>query len=484
MKHNYFVRLITLLYVSVSASLFHSCTDENNEENWVDLRYRVEDSYEVPAVAPEKISFLVKSTKPWEVFGNEDWYEISPAHGDAGETVTVEISCSDNTGLDDRKDTISIKSDYWVGKQFTILQKGTAYLNVEDTDINIPAEGGSASFKVLSNQKWTSKVAGDTKWLSIKSGNEGELNGKIEVEASVNEGMQRIGIIEIYDRHGVVVQSVECCQGGIVLSPQQPENGKWFALESKEQTFEISVESNTEWIVEKENADEQWFDVTKDNGKIILSVQKNSGKAVRIGTVLVKSADASQNITIKVEFRQINERYTEEYTVNDQYEIGTHTIQNGLLPGKSTFYFNGGAVPNTADVTILAQWKWGTASTDVCRIESRIRNGYAQGITSPWNNKYNYANATGGTKLSLDTDFNLGFEFEKYTEVVPNIANAKWYVNEQNVADIYGSGGKYSDPVILWEKVFSPSGVLQIKVVGSPVTMYKWTYSPVLVWDK
>ena len=48
-----------------------SCNEDNEPMKWVDLRYRVDqDSYVVDIKGTETISFLVKSTDPWEVFGS------------------------------------------------------------------------------------------------------------------------------------------------------------------------------------------------------------------------------------------------------------------------------------------------------------------------------------------------------------------------------------------------------------------------------
>ena len=147
---------ISLATLLPAFSLLQGC-DDSEAEKWVDLRYRVEDSYLVEAKNPEPVSFQVKSTDPWEVFGKYDWYTISPSTGEAGETYTVTVTCKENTELDDRIDTLNIKSDYWTGKRFVLTQKGTAYLNVEGVDM-IDQEGNSETFSVLSNQKWTAKV--------------------------------------------------------------------------------------------------------------------------------------------------------------------------------------------------------------------------------------------------------------------------------------------------------------------------------------
>lgn len=60
---------ISLATLLPAFSLLQSC-DDSEAEKWVDLRYRVEDSYLVEAKNPEPVSFQVKSTDPWEVFGN------------------------------------------------------------------------------------------------------------------------------------------------------------------------------------------------------------------------------------------------------------------------------------------------------------------------------------------------------------------------------------------------------------------------------
>ena len=106
---------------------------------WVDLRYRAEDSYSLPWESPEAFSFLVKSTDPWTVRSyNPDWCTITPAEGEGNpaianaETYTVSVQYKDNAQLDDRVDTLEIKSDYWVGKLITVYQKGNAYLDVKD----------------------------------------------------------------------------------------------------------------------------------------------------------------------------------------------------------------------------------------------------------------------------------------------------------------------------------------------------------------
>ena len=153
---------ITILLASILA-LF-SCSDEKEQMKWVDLRYRVEDSYLLEASNPETISFLVKSTDPWMVYGTADWYTITPpsGEGDMENTTTVTIVCEENTDLDDRTDTVKIQTDYWIGKEFTITQKGIAYLEYEPV-LNIPqVEWGDGWPYFADGEPTEGKVSGPT----------------------------------------------------------------------------------------------------------------------------------------------------------------------------------------------------------------------------------------------------------------------------------------------------------------------------------
>ena len=52
---------LPLLTLPTTGLLLQSC-EEDKAEKWVDLRYRVEDSYVIQASNPEPFSFEVKST--------------------------------------------------------------------------------------------------------------------------------------------------------------------------------------------------------------------------------------------------------------------------------------------------------------------------------------------------------------------------------------------------------------------------------------
>lgn len=336
---NRIFRNLSIAALAWMALPFTACSD--TEENpVVDLRYDALDEYSLPYDNPEVITFRVRSLyTPWEVTGtDESWYTISPSHGEAGETVTVTITVKENVELDDREDIISIKSDYWTGKQFRVFQKGTAYLEAEN--MTIEQEGAKYSIPVSSNQKWSAQVTEGESWLTITSGATGEKDGAIGIEAVTNKGEQRPGRIVISDRYDRPTVEVLITQNGVVLNPIYPEDPdpnepdvSWIRCYYEEQTLEIPVESNAQWTIEKgDPAFEEWFDLEQTSfngdGVIRVKMKQNTGTSVRTGT-LVASTVAEGDITPvvrNIKFKQGNERVTQvmgqNITVNGTARLG------------------------------------------------------------------------------------------------------------------------------------------------------------------
>lgn len=246
--------------ILISSWSVQSCKDDEPIK-WVDLRYKAADSYTIAASGKETVSIQVKSTDPWIVYSNHsDWCTISPNQGEANELYDVQITYTPNTSLDDRTDTVTIKSDYWIGKEVSIIQKGIAYLTLENADdLLLEKEETTYSFNVKSNQNWSAAVTEGDEWLSIQSGENGTLDGMVTLKALENKGEQRSGIVVIYDRHGKEVANVECTQKGVVLTPTTQSLRALY----NDATVTLHVESNGEWIVEKENEEDEWYSFTK-----------------------------------------------------------------------------------------------------------------------------------------------------------------------------------------------------------------------------
>lgn len=490
------IHKIALLGVSCfiltgASQLLHSCRNDEPMK-WVDLRYKTKDSYMFSASGKESYTIQVKSTDPWTVFAKEDWSIITPDHGDANKIYDVTITCKENTNLDDRIDTVSIKSDYWTGKRFVITQKGIAFLNVEGAGFIIAKTGGAASFQVKSNQKWTAKVTEGGQWLSITAGESGEQNGSISIAALANNGEKRTGKVSIYDRHGTVCQIVDCTQDGVTLSPEIPENGKWFALQSNKQQMEINIEADIEWTVAKDNEEDTWFSInaaSTTTHKLVLDIQENSGTAVRIGSVTLRSKaeEGSEPVIKQVKFRQINAPYIQTKTINKAIGSAGYVEQN-LSYGEYHFFMKP-PMKLPGQFQISLRWEWGGGTYYV---QYNLTDGVAAGLTSPWNSPVNMEEDTYHRTIDTNKENSIGFKIEhgKPGFLDPStqkpIANFIWYVNKkavvslQDVPHIIISG-------LLWENIVNTPASLNIFYKGSDggsIFVEKYEYIAPLDWGE
>ena len=453
---------------------------------WVDLRYRVEDSYLVEAKNPETISFLVKSTNTWTVFGVDgEWYTITPEQGQADSTYTVEIICNENVDLDDRIDTLTIKSDYWVGKQFLVTQKGTAFLTVGGSDFELPQADSSDTFTIASNQKWSAKVTEGKEWFSIVSGNEGEKDGTITVHAVANKGEQRFATVTIYDRHGEVNQEVKYVQDGVMLDPQIPENGKWFVTYEQEQQLTIPVESNGEWTVSKENeADSDWFTFEKTtftgSEDLVINLSEHIGSAVRTGIVTLTSV-AEEGITPvvkQVKFKQANPQIP---VVNNT----DRTINGGwygpgeLQPGYYNFYVGPMAAGTKFNLyLIIGDYE----------IRYWLQDGKTVPSTRPWcadvfienGNCHKPVDFSKPNVISVDIKESIDENGDKWAYV-------EWILNGETVCYRIANGvtlaGNSDSWVMPWS-VLAPGAQLYINTSGGAAKLEKFEYIAPLVWGE
>lgn len=316
---------------------FTNCDDEETLK-YVDLRYKTDDSYLVEAKNAQKIEIQVKSSDPWEVFGNQDWYSITPDRGEPGETTNVSILCEDNTDLDDRVDTITIKSDFRIGKRFVITQKGIAFLNLEnDVDFTLPLENSERTFNIISNQDWSVKVTEGEEWISITKGNTGKLNGEVTVHCTKNVGEKRSGQITVYDRHGVECGMVNVVQEGVILLPSKA----LFKVFYQKQALKIPVESNGEWVVKKENEDDAWFQLENTlfngDGEISIEFDENPGGETRSTSIILetKAVEGIQPVKKVVTLKQAYKPRTTRYEFTES-ELGLWSVEGGR-PGKVVF---------------------------------------------------------------------------------------------------------------------------------------------------
>ncbi len=307
-----------VLILSLAAMV--SCEDEKPSYTWVDLRYKAEDSYSLPAKDAQPIKIQVKSNLPWEVYSQhkeENWCSITPATGDDPEQIyDVEIQYADNKELDDRIDTLIVRSDYWIGKWIRVKQEGTAYLKVTPyEEFLLPRTESSHTYSLESNQKWSVKVTEGSEWLSITGQASGEGDGRFEVRAQANNGAMRTAVIEVYDRHDVKQASIECKQDGVQLEIDQEK----IKTDYKVKTLTLPVKSNTHWTASLKNEQDLWIELSQtefeSDAELKFSLRENDTRAPRTGVIVLKTRGGDGAVVVTREYTvfQAHKPFPERY---------------------------------------------------------------------------------------------------------------------------------------------------------------------------
>lgn len=270
----------------------------------VDLRYRVNDSYELAAIDAKPFTIVVSSSAPWEIFSEHpDWCIIDQEQGEAsdpdlvlvgkGEKTTVHVQYYDNKQLDDRTDHVTIKSDYWVGKVVTVTQKGIAYLTVDDEylSIDVVKNGGEIEIPVRSNQDWTASVVSGSEWLEIVDGAVSHGDASINLTAKVNPGEKRYASLRIFDRHDVGMYTLNLIQDGVQLDPETFEIRAGY----DQLTASLAVISNSSWTAAKSNEGDTWFEITNPendgDASLNITLTENTGEDKRKAEIILRSVN-------------------------------------------------------------------------------------------------------------------------------------------------------------------------------------------------
>lgn len=471
-----------LFALFAAAVVLQSC-EEDKAEKWVDLRYRVQDAYTVAADGSEEVTFKVKSTDPWEVFGENkyEWYSISPSAGEAGDTYDVTIKCKPNPDLDDRTDIITIKSDYWVGKKVTFTQKGIAFLNYENLDL-IDKEGNPETFDILSNQNWTASITSETSWLTISSGASGTGNGQITLTATPNTGAMRYATLTIYDRHGVKAQEIRCTQDGVLLDPAEPQNKLWYAMTDEAQELIVHIEANSKWRVSKENEiNETWyhFEKTEFDGsaELVIKVDKHdAGSNVRTGIVILTSV-AEEGATpvearIKIKQASSDASRTKVTEMNRDVTGDWNTLATKMGFGRYSLYVGpfGDASPKIFFIY--------DGTPVYTQLNYYVVAKKTQLSTTPWSAAVYTENSAHDVDTSVDNKFTL--EVLATENETGKWLECKWYLNDVFLASTIADGS--ATWKIPYADVANAGTEFMLRCQDGSIPCRKWEYTSPIAW--
>lgn len=491
-----FIKNIKFLFAAAIALLPYSCTKQE-ELHGVDLRYNPEDLYVFSAKpGTTQYTFQVKSTDDWVVFGTQDWCIIDPDHGSAGDIYDVNIQCKENDSLDDRLDTITVKSNYWVGTQFCVLQKGTAFFKIGDSEgkheIVIPKEGGKVVLEVQSNQDWSVNKSEELPdWISIDKVS-GKDNDKITIETKgKNDGEIRKARISFLDRHNEYIegQDVTIIQEGVVLEPDK----SYSRVKPEGESISFAISSNADWVVRKENVNDTWYEFEKTefsgDANLTLIVSKNSSSLFREAKFTIESKKVpgvqpvQKTIMIKQGYRQIKHYsftsdmwWGEEVVFGEDGSVtisGDHTLgmtDAGL--GTWTFYVSD-IVTNNMSIRLLFELNnpWTQISYGL----------WTNNSTETWTNmNINGSNEHGlipnNTLLTVKNEYTLSMKIEPLDK---DSLYLEWTVDGQKLGSYVFKGEDWGKPDLTQVKWLN----IQATNAGSSVTFKGWDFEPMLDWN-
>lgn len=499
MKTIYIWPLLAVMLFAASG-----CSEKDQQPvKSVDLRYDVpQESFLIDKEGTQTVTIRVKSTSEWSVFGlkGESWYSISPDSGGPDEIYTVTITCEPNTSLDDRRDTIVVKSDYWTGTEFLLVQKGTAYLDYDEPS-SIDIDGEDISLNILSNQNWSAEVTSGQEWLSISSGAVSSGDDQVILTAAANDGEQRTGEVSLYDRNGSLMYNIPVVQIGVILSPALPGNGNFYVLYHESQEIRIPVESNTAWRATKLSPeDETWYEIAGGNqydgsGELVINVSEyaeGSGAAVREGTLLLSTVAAEEGgftLAKTVRFKQASPD-ANRTQINDGKTLNKDGLrsEDGIPPGKYTFYLS----PFTAADCVYLYFFWQREGTSFAELRFWLNTTFAPMKTElscmPYCNDVN--KWQNNLLVSFDNTKQVKIAMD-IRESAPDAAGntwiySEWWLNDRKIAQATSDGIADKDGVSdTWKTRYSDTigtGYFRIWANTGSATLEKWEYTAPVVW--
>ncbi|MBQ9185111.1 MAG: BACON domain-containing protein [Bacteroidales bacterium] len=482
-----------------------SCSDKDEKEDLktVELRYRVADSYSLDAVSPKAFSIIVASTDPWTITSaHPDWCIITQEEGAGsdpelvrygkGEKTSVKVQYYDNTELDDRTDIIEIRSDFWLGKRVTITQKGIAYLNVPEEDLNLDIEkdGGELYVHVNSNQNWSAAVTSGS-WLSIEEGATGSLDGTVTLLAEENTGEKRYATVEVYDRHSELMATINITQDGVQLDPEALEIRAGY----DQLAADLGIVSNGTWEAVKDNEADDWYTIEnpKNTGDATLHItlNENTGEQMRSAGIIIKTVAASEDDFVVQRVVTLKQAYkiTPQRIVFNNDEMGkwkSDKTNNPVYQAGVGMLFPGYARLNNSSMPFgTYTFHWTNISAD-----ARVRLWFCYSDSEEI--KYDIKAASAETSVSVN----------KGSGAAPTLTNTKVDIS-QPVDMTYKfdpSGSQYCHVTFLLNGVEfssfdSSDAVMPAVLWGKSVNMYlgcetgsavlEWyEYTPPMNWDE
>jgi endoglucanase len=154
-----------------------ACSDESPEQA-PELTVSVETLHFADVAETKTVH--IKSNMQWTITVSDAWCTVSPASGEGGGTVKVDVSASANTTLSVRNATLTVAAGA-LSKIVAVTQEAHSFLTASPGSVAAPAESGaitveveaSGSFAVVTSDAWITvgSYTGTTQHFTVAANN-------------------------------------------------------------------------------------------------------------------------------------------------------------------------------------------------------------------------------------------------------------------------------------------------------------------------
>ncbi len=285
--------LLSMCLVLLGAITLTSCHD--------DPELTVDDT-DVPVSADGgQVSFGLYANEEagtWTISSNKDWVRVSPKQGTCNHTINLTVEKNQDTNERPAELTIQSKAGMTI---VTVLQKGAeSDITVTPRELLMSASGGSASFHVSSNTKWTANSSAS--WCTVANTN-GEKDGNVTLIADANNEKERSCTVTVSTTDGKKSTTVTVKQSGIdeVLTVTP---GTISFLPTANERKNITITASGKWKIEnKDNADWLSYD-SEGTGNTTIEIATKSAnesaspRTARLVFSLTSNSSKTQTVTI------------------------------------------------------------------------------------------------------------------------------------------------------------------------------------------
>lgn len=292
------------------ASLFSACTDYYPGDNYVpslspyflDTEVR---SLNFSSEASSQQFNVTSMSTPWKMTGQAAWLTVSPTSGNNDAKVNVGVS--ENLSADEVRSCVLTLSSTSPGYDRSVpisvtQEKAEPYIthNHEDTEVYMPATGGTKTVDIMANVAYTASVNYSTSsnrtWLTVKIS---EDYKSIQLEVVGNSTAEsRTAFIVLSG--GTTTDRICVIQYPAGITPTQTDT---IQADQKGGTYFVEVEADAYWTAT--NNGYSWIEISPDNAKggktkVSLNVAPNNTTSSRTGSVSFRIGTTTV-LTLRIE---------------------------------------------------------------------------------------------------------------------------------------------------------------------------------------